>query len=255
MSHLDLELKLQEFSVEEKLVLDILTHVNVTRRECEIVSVQTWSSSVQRTGNPRQPRDLLLSIIRFWICRFSFEHIIQNFCSFFKYLPWSWGFCLSYLPYVSSVSAHFWTFSTAECWGRRLIAGGRTASYQKCACCWDSADWSRTAFLCVNSVLGYLLLCCIFLWQELEYMDFDEKKEINKRKQMILEGKVRVAAVYTILISSWYNAHDMEKKWQLLPHCCVASASPLLFGVVKFILKDNWYWKVCWSSVWLQQPP
>lgn len=33
------------------------------------------------------------------------------------------------------------------------------------------------------------------LLQELEGMDFDEKKEINKRKQMILEGKVRVAAV------------------------------------------------------------
>jgi len=26
-------------------------------------------------------------------------------------------------------------------------------------------------------------------------MDFDEKKEINKRKQMILEGKVRAAAL------------------------------------------------------------
>nr|CAG31485.1 hypothetical protein RCJMB04_6o15 [Gallus gallus] len=37
----EIKLKLQEFSVEEKLVLDILTHVNVTRRECEIVSVQT----------------------------------------------------------------------------------------------------------------------------------------------------------------------------------------------------------------------
>ncbi|NXO94580.1 DDX49 helicase, partial [Certhia brachydactyla] len=33
------ELKLQEFSVEEQQVLDILTQVNVTRRECEIVSV------------------------------------------------------------------------------------------------------------------------------------------------------------------------------------------------------------------------
>ncbi|XP_062365917.1 probable ATP-dependent RNA helicase DDX49 [Cinclus cinclus] len=31
-----IELKLQEFSVDEQLVLDILTHVNVTRRECEI---------------------------------------------------------------------------------------------------------------------------------------------------------------------------------------------------------------------------
>lgn len=30
--------------------------------------------------------------------------------------------------------------------------------------------------------------------QELEGMDFDEKKEINKRKQLILEGKVRAAA-------------------------------------------------------------
>lgn len=29
-------MKLQEFSVEERFVLDILTHVNVTRRECEI---------------------------------------------------------------------------------------------------------------------------------------------------------------------------------------------------------------------------
>lgn len=43
-------------------------------------------------------------------------------------------------------------------------------------------------------------------------MDFDEKKEINKRKQMILEGKVRVAAVRTTLISSWYNATDVEEK-------------------------------------------
>lgn len=39
MSHPGLELKLKEFSVEEQLVLDILTQVNVTRRECEIVSV------------------------------------------------------------------------------------------------------------------------------------------------------------------------------------------------------------------------
>uniref|UniRef100_A0A8C3NV78 RNA helicase n=1 Tax=Cyanoderma ruficeps TaxID=181631 RepID=A0A8C3NV78_9PASS len=35
----EIKLKLQEFSVEEQLVLDILTQVNVTRRECEIVSV------------------------------------------------------------------------------------------------------------------------------------------------------------------------------------------------------------------------
>ncbi|XP_039942961.1 probable ATP-dependent RNA helicase DDX49 [Hirundo rustica] len=32
----EIKLKLQEFSVEEQLVLDILTQVNVTRRECEI---------------------------------------------------------------------------------------------------------------------------------------------------------------------------------------------------------------------------
>uniref|UniRef100_A0A669Q2G6 RNA helicase n=1 Tax=Phasianus colchicus TaxID=9054 RepID=A0A669Q2G6_PHACC len=32
----EIKLKLQEFSVEEKLVLDILNHVNITRRECEI---------------------------------------------------------------------------------------------------------------------------------------------------------------------------------------------------------------------------
>uniref|UniRef100_A0A8C2TG88 Probable ATP-dependent RNA helicase DDX49 n=1 Tax=Coturnix japonica TaxID=93934 RepID=A0A8C2TG88_COTJA len=32
----EIKLKLQEFSVEEKLVLNILNHVNVTRRECEI---------------------------------------------------------------------------------------------------------------------------------------------------------------------------------------------------------------------------
>ncbi|NWR60618.1 DDX49 helicase, partial [Bucorvus abyssinicus] len=36
----EIKLKLQEFSVEERPVLDILTHVNVTRRECEIVSVE-----------------------------------------------------------------------------------------------------------------------------------------------------------------------------------------------------------------------
>ncbi|NWS03215.1 DDX49 helicase, partial [Motacilla alba] len=35
----EIKLQLQEFSVEEQLVLDILTQVNVTRRECEIVSV------------------------------------------------------------------------------------------------------------------------------------------------------------------------------------------------------------------------
>ncbi|NXP19651.1 DDX49 helicase, partial [Scytalopus superciliaris] len=35
----EIKLKLQEFSVEEQQVLDILTQVNVTRRECEIVSV------------------------------------------------------------------------------------------------------------------------------------------------------------------------------------------------------------------------
>ncbi|NXF27817.1 DDX49 helicase, partial [Rhodinocichla rosea] len=34
----EIKLQLQEFSVEEQLVLDILTQVNVTRRECEIVS-------------------------------------------------------------------------------------------------------------------------------------------------------------------------------------------------------------------------
>lgn len=32
----EIKLKLKEFSVEEQLVLDILTQVNVTRRECEI---------------------------------------------------------------------------------------------------------------------------------------------------------------------------------------------------------------------------
>ncbi|NXU76457.1 DDX49 helicase, partial [Oreotrochilus melanogaster] len=37
----EIKLKLQEFSVEEQLVLNIVTQVNVTRRECEIVSVQT----------------------------------------------------------------------------------------------------------------------------------------------------------------------------------------------------------------------
>ncbi|NXE26056.1 DDX49 helicase, partial [Ardeotis kori] len=37
----EIKLKLQEFSVEEQAVLDIFTQVNVTRRECEIVSVQT----------------------------------------------------------------------------------------------------------------------------------------------------------------------------------------------------------------------
>ncbi|NXA58127.1 DDX49 helicase, partial [Mohoua ochrocephala] len=37
----EIKLKLKEFSVEEQLVLDILTQVNVTRRECEIVSV-SW---------------------------------------------------------------------------------------------------------------------------------------------------------------------------------------------------------------------
>ncbi|NXK70491.1 DDX49 helicase, partial [Sylvietta virens] len=35
----EIKLKLEEFSVEEQRVLDILTQVNVTRRECEIVSV------------------------------------------------------------------------------------------------------------------------------------------------------------------------------------------------------------------------
>ncbi|NWI46598.1 DDX49 helicase, partial [Picathartes gymnocephalus] len=35
----EIKLKLQEFPVEEQQVLDILTQVNVTRRECEIVSV------------------------------------------------------------------------------------------------------------------------------------------------------------------------------------------------------------------------
>ncbi|NWT30258.1 DDX49 helicase, partial [Cardinalis cardinalis] len=34
----EIKLQLPEFSVEEQLVLDILTQVNVTRRECEIVS-------------------------------------------------------------------------------------------------------------------------------------------------------------------------------------------------------------------------
>ncbi|NXS55753.1 DDX49 helicase, partial [Brachypteracias leptosomus] len=37
----EIKLKLQEFSVEEQSVLNILTQVNVTRRECEIVSAQT----------------------------------------------------------------------------------------------------------------------------------------------------------------------------------------------------------------------
>ncbi|KFR07806.1 putative ATP-dependent RNA helicase DDX49, partial [Opisthocomus hoazin] len=32
----EIKLKLQEFSAEERFVLDILTHVNITRRECEI---------------------------------------------------------------------------------------------------------------------------------------------------------------------------------------------------------------------------
>ncbi|NXE56885.1 DDX49 helicase, partial [Dromaius novaehollandiae] len=36
----EIKLKLQEFSVEERFVLDILTQVYITRRECEIVSVE-----------------------------------------------------------------------------------------------------------------------------------------------------------------------------------------------------------------------
>lgn len=41
------EKKLEEYSVEEAEVLQILTQVNVVRRECEIVSVRelSWSGA------------------------------------------------------------------------------------------------------------------------------------------------------------------------------------------------------------------
>lgn len=37
--------------MEEQRVLDIVTQVNVTRRQCEIVRVQTRSPVVRRTGD------------------------------------------------------------------------------------------------------------------------------------------------------------------------------------------------------------
>ena len=43
------EKKLEEFPVEEAQVLQILTQVNVVRRECEIVSVREGA----RPGGPR----------------------------------------------------------------------------------------------------------------------------------------------------------------------------------------------------------
>lgn len=41
-----------------------------------------------------------------------------------------------------------------------------------------------------NGHLKLFGFCFFFILQRLESTDFDEKKEINKRKQLILEGKV-----------------------------------------------------------------
>lgn len=48
------EKKLEEYSVEEAEVLQILTQVNVTRRECEIVSVEC-GVSVRELGGVLRP--------------------------------------------------------------------------------------------------------------------------------------------------------------------------------------------------------
>uniref|UniRef100_A0A672UZM3 RNA helicase n=1 Tax=Strigops habroptila TaxID=2489341 RepID=A0A672UZM3_STRHB len=79
----EIKLKLQEFSVEEKFVLDILTQVNVTRRECEIVSVQTGSPCVRRTGELGQRGDSSQPDVWLWPCSFALEHITKSWCSFF----------------------------------------------------------------------------------------------------------------------------------------------------------------------------
>lgn len=44
--------------------------------------------------------------------------------------------------------------------------------------------------------------------QELESTDFDEKKEINKRKQMILEGRVNWANVSTFSVVIYNTTSD-----------------------------------------------
>lgn len=72
-----------------------------------------------------------------------------------------------------------------------------------CFCCFFTVF--RVFLLLRVEVCGFaelpFLTALLFPLQELEGMDFDEKKEINKRKQMILEGKVRDGASWAA--QSW----------------------------------------------------
>lgn len=60
--------------------------------------------------------------------------------------------------------------------------------------------WETKPFRGIRSCIFFPF----FLVKKLEATDFDEKKEINKRKQMILEGKVSIYLKWTD--NSHFNA-------------------------------------------------
>lgn len=72
-------------------MLDIVTQVNVTRRQCEIVRVHTRSPVVRRTGDVLGATgdvlgatgDPLPSNVQLWIRSFALEHRNTDFCSCF----------------------------------------------------------------------------------------------------------------------------------------------------------------------------
>lgn len=73
---------------------------------------------------------------------------------------------------------------------------------------WDCKTdyWFKLFVLGNQAIQGYkkLYFLSFFLLKKLEATDFDEKKEINKRKQMILEGKVSIYLKWTD--NSHFNA-------------------------------------------------
>uniref|UniRef100_A0A8C0U2X1 RNA helicase n=1 Tax=Cyanistes caeruleus TaxID=156563 RepID=A0A8C0U2X1_CYACU len=93
----EIKLKLQEFPVEEQLVLDILTQVNVTRRECEIVSV------------PGNPWECLGQFLQEPLGRLS-STFPSAFPIFFPFFPIFFPFFSHFFPFFFPFFSLFFPF-------------------------------------------------------------------------------------------------------------------------------------------------
>lgn len=187
-----LETKLQEFSVEERAVLDILTQVNVVRRECEIVSVRSRDPPLRCwLGQGVWPSP--------WMCSRESPWGLQDSLASRGSLGdvWRRQGCMCYPMQPGS------TPDTDCCLDWERLGMGRACqllSLHRPGSAWgfpanaatplaETAPQSRAAPRDEPHAWPSCPLCVLF-WQKLEASEFDEKKEINKRKQMILEGKV-----------------------------------------------------------------